>query len=137
MCKKEILSRVLTYCIIQEQKPAKIIKSTSSSTQTELNQVKLVCSSTQTVSSQVKLTCLSTQTESSQIVDISFELCEKRLFEILNFTIQQDSPNSNSILNNIELELGEVKWQSKFVFIRALVTAVCRCCLYETSGIYY
>ena len=78
---------------------------------------------------------LCTQTETTKVVDISYELCEKKIFEIINFTIQQDSANTRVIISNIEF--GQMFLSlSKFVFIRALVTAVCRCCFSnETNDI--
>ena len=82
-------------------------------------------------SSKNQLTSLSTQTGTSQVVSLSFEFCEKRLLKIL----KKKSTNSTIIVNKIEKEFGHLNSQHKFVFIRALVTAICRSCLNKRNGL--
>jgi len=62
---------------------------------------------------------------------LTFESYEKNLLVILNATA--DFQNE-VIFREIESEFGGIDSQNK-VFIRALVTAVCRCCLDEKNRI--
>ena len=72
----------------------------------------------------------STQTGPTQMVNLSFELCEKSLMKIFKKKF------INSVfVNKIEKEFGAIDSQHKFLFIRALVTAVCRSCMNKTSGL--
>ena len=72
----------------------------------------------------------STQTETSLLVGLSFESCEKKIIEIL----EKNTINISIILNQIESDFGEIDSLSNFVFIRALVSAVCRSCLDKENG---
>ena len=56
------------------------------------------------------------------LIGYSFESCEKKIFKKL----KEHSPNIPEITKNIGEEFGEIDFQHKFIFIQALVSAVCR-----------
>lgn len=80
-------------------------------------------------SAAINSTSLSTQTEINQVTGLPFEYCEKKCLEILK---QHETFNIQVIFIQIETEFGPICSQYMFVFIRALVTAVCRHCSSES-----
>ena len=69
--------------------------------------------------------CVETQTEISQVISYSFDVCEKRLYKIF----KAKTINCEAIFDRIKNEFGEIDCNHKYLFIRCLVSAVCRSCL--------
>ena len=61
----------------------------------------------------------------------SYETCEKKISKLL----KKYSLDIPVILENIQIEFGEIDFEHKFIFIHALVSAVCLGCLNQTTGL--
>jgi len=71
-----------------------------------------------------------TQTSLLGLIGYSFESCERKIYKL----IKKHSSNLPEIKEKIEEEFGEIDLQHKFIFIQALVSAVCRSCLNSNIG---
>ena len=80
-----------------------------------------------------KTASVNTQIQLNKVINISFDICEKRIYKIL----KKKSTNCSTIFDKIENELGkfnEIDLQNRFILVSSLASAVCRSCLHKSNG---